>query len=136
MVVGPPVGAFWLWSLSLASELMRGAQAPFAHAGNTLLLLLGIAYIAGFLPAFFTGLFYAALPAKWQRAVVALAVGAGVTCMLWWLLGFLLRAPPVPGVGNFVVTSAGAVAAATAAFIARLLLEWSGQHYVRDGGKG
>ena len=97
---------------------------------------MGIAYFAGLLPALVTGNIFASLPAAWQRVIVSLVVGATVTWLLSELLGVILRSGPMPRQSQFILFSAGALAAATSAYVARLILELLGRHYDRYGGLG
>lgn len=137
LVVGPLVGALWVWSAAVVIEIARGAPNATRSALEAFPYLLGAGYLGGLLPAAIAGFVFAALPARWQRAVIALPIGAAVTWLLWELAQLTLGMPRVaPLSAYFLLVGAGALAAAVSAFIGRLILEARGRHYMRDGGKG
>jgi len=136
MPVGPLVGGLWLWCISTGSQLWRGAPDGFSSALSGLPIVLGVAYLAGFLPAAVTGGVYAALPAAWQRVIVSLIIGATVTWLLWEVLQMAFEGPPSPRVTYFVLVGAGAAAAAVSAFAARQILRLFGREYEHYGGIG
>jgi hypothetical protein len=134
ILIGPGIGALWLWCWSLGDQLLDGD--PGALALESLPLMLGVGYVAGFLPALVTGITFASLPADWQRVIVSLPIGTTVTWVLWQLLGLVMQSPHTPALSLFMIVSAGGLAAAVSAYSARVVLDLLGRHYIRTAGLG
>ena len=136
-LVGPLVGGLWLLAISAASELASGTPAEELSARSSVPIIIGISYVAGFLPAIVTGFVYSALPSAWQRVVVSLLIGGIVTWSLWELLSSFIPPPgPSPPSTYFAMVGAGVAAAGVSAFAARRVLKLLGREYDHSGGIG
>ncbi|MEQ1490930.1 MAG: hypothetical protein ABL932_10325 [Terricaulis sp.] len=138
ILVGPPVGALWLWCGMLGLNLAYGEPNAYSTMLKSLPTLLAISYPAGFLPALLGAVVFVSLPMTWQRVVVALFIGAIATYLLWELITQIVgegRGPPNPQgalLNKVLLITAGSAAAGVSVVVARFSTARLRRHFARD----
>jgi hypothetical protein len=133
LLLGPLIGALSLWLYITCMGLVRGELNEIALALEALPIVLVGGYIAGFLPALLAGIIYASLPARWQRVVVSLFIGAFAALPFSFIVDSILPGGMSPA---WMFVGPGAVAAAACAFTARQIIKLLGREYDHTGGIG
>lgn len=137
-LVGPFVGGLWLLCFfSVAQQATGGGPDAIWRVWADFPIIIGVSYVAGFLPAIATVLIYATLPPAYHRVVVGLFVGGIVTWLLWELLQNAFPGDASnPRFTYFAITGAGVAASGVSALVARRLLKLLGREYDHSGGIG